>query len=341
MKAIRGNIFHRHLLLFGHAIGYRWKYFKKERSRHIRIWTSSAGVQLQFLESVCPQWGYNRINSFSNEKRMVSRSGFGICCGRIGLIRIHSGQAPIGIWNSGFRDCQRNLEDYSGRFPEKEQCLGGDSIQRETSNACGQASDVSSLFFNINETEGHTMILSDLLAVELYNDSLKMFNQAWDETLPAFWQWFGQTCPGDLYERRLKKVYTDEAYDDTYQQDVVLKISREDAKDWGPWSMTSSSSNSRTCWFVKKRAIKRRQHILPKGLKKKAGDCRFWDVKNVCAPKEENLHSNITRQRKEKAKGIGQDAQSTVTIQENDKYARKPGNSPSGKRVVLRVLSAK
>ena len=40
-------------------------------------------------------------------------------------------------------------------------------------------------FFNINETQGHSMNLSDLLNVELYNDNLKMFNEAWEETLLA------------------------------------------------------------------------------------------------------------------------------------------------------------
>ena len=33
-------------------------------------------------------------------------------------------------------------------------------------------------FFNINKTQYQTMNLSDLLNVELYNDNLKMFNQA-------------------------------------------------------------------------------------------------------------------------------------------------------------------
>ena len=41
------------------------------------------------------------------------------------------------------------------------------------------------LFFNIDESQGHTMNLSDLLCVELYNDNLKMFDEAWEETLQA------------------------------------------------------------------------------------------------------------------------------------------------------------
>ena len=40
-------------------------------------------------------------------------------------------------------------------------------------------------FFNINKTQGHTMNSSDLLLVELYNDNVKIFNHAWEETLLA------------------------------------------------------------------------------------------------------------------------------------------------------------
>ena len=105
---------------------------------------------------------------------------------------------------------------------------------------------------------------------------------------------------------------------------LFWKGSREDAKDWGPWSMTSSNSNSRTCWFLKT-SDQETAAYSSKGSEEEGRDCRFWDVKNVCAPKEENLHSNMTRQRKEKAKGIGQGARSTVTIQQNDNMPESQG----------------
>ena len=38
-------------------------------------------------------------------------------------------------------------------------------------------------FFNLSKTEAHTMNLNELLDVGLYSDNLKMFNQAWEETL--------------------------------------------------------------------------------------------------------------------------------------------------------------
>ena len=43
------------------------------------------------------------------------------------------------------------------------------------------------LFFNVKKTQEHTINLSDLRNVELYYDIVKMFNQAWEETLLASW----------------------------------------------------------------------------------------------------------------------------------------------------------
>ena len=37
--------------------------------------------------------------------------------------------------------------------------------------------------FIINKTQGPTMDLNDLLNGELYTDNLKMYNQAWEETI--------------------------------------------------------------------------------------------------------------------------------------------------------------
>ena len=55
------------------------------------------------------------------------------------------------------------------------------------------------------------MNLSDLLDVELYNDDLKLFNQAWEETL--FGYVVDEGVLENLYERKVKKVYTHEACD--------------------------------------------------------------------------------------------------------------------------------
>ena len=71
---------------------------------------------------------------------------------------------------------ERNHEDNSCRIQEKDLFLVRNSIPKQTSSACGQA---TYLFVSMNKTQEHTMNLSDLLHVELYNDNLKMFNQAW------------------------------------------------------------------------------------------------------------------------------------------------------------------
>ena len=49
------------------------------------------------------------------------------------------------IQSPRFQDCQRNHEDCSRRAQEKDQFLGGDSIQEQTSNACGQPNHVSNV----------------------------------------------------------------------------------------------------------------------------------------------------------------------------------------------------
>ena len=55
------------------------------------------------------------------------------------------------------------MEDNTCRIQDKDQLLGGDSIQIQTSNAYGQANHDS--FININRTREHTMNLNDLLSV--------------------------------------------------------------------------------------------------------------------------------------------------------------------------------
>ena len=58
------------------------------------------------------------------------------------------------------------------------------------------------------------MYLSDSLNVELYNDNLKMFNQAWEETVLASGKDFYELVLEILYERQVKNVCTHEARDD-------------------------------------------------------------------------------------------------------------------------------
>ena len=67
------------------------------------------------------------------------------------------------------------------------------------------------------------MNLSDLLDVELYNDSLKMFNQAWEETLLAFGHDLGEGVLKNLCERQVRKSTLMTHVMTLHQQDIVLK----------------------------------------------------------------------------------------------------------------------
>ena len=60
-------------------------------------------------------------------------------------------------------------------------------------------------FFNINNTQEHTMNLSGLLRVELYNDNVKIFNHAWEETLLALVSDLDEYVLENLYERQANK----------------------------------------------------------------------------------------------------------------------------------------
>ena len=85
---------------------------------------------------------------------------------------------------------------------------------------------------------------------ELYNDNLKMFNQAWEETLAAL--------GNDLDEGVLEQWESPHSWRTLHRctsLTLFWKRSREATGNPGPWWMTSSSSNSRTCWLLKKSSV--------------------------------------------------------------------------------------
>ena len=61
------------------------------------------------------------------------------------------------------------------------------------------------------------MNLSDFLNVELYDDNLEMFNQAWEETLWAL--------GNDLDEHILEKLYERHVQQCTLQRNAVAFVS--------------------------------------------------------------------------------------------------------------------
>ena len=72
-------------------------------------------------------------------------------------------------------------------------------------------------------TQGHTMNLSDLLVVELFFDNLKMFNQAWEETLQVYCNGLDEHVLENLCERLVKKSAPMKHAMTLYQQDIVLR----------------------------------------------------------------------------------------------------------------------
>ena len=54
--------------------------------------------------------------------------------------------------------------------------------------------------FDINKTQGRAVGLTDLLNIELYNDNLKQFNQAWEEMLLSL----DKGVDGEMFEHLCK-----------------------------------------------------------------------------------------------------------------------------------------
>ena len=67
------------------------------------------------------------------------------------------------------------------------------------------------------------MNLNDLLTVESYNDNLKMFNRAWEETSAAMGNDVDEGVVGNLYERQVREATLMKNALTFYQQDIVLK----------------------------------------------------------------------------------------------------------------------
>ena len=100
---------------------------KMKESATFKFEFVTASVKIQFLERLFSQRSYKRIHSSSIEQRLRGLNCFAIYYGRSKPFRIHFGQAPHRIWNSGFKDCKRNLPDYSDWIQEQDLFLGGDS----------------------------------------------------------------------------------------------------------------------------------------------------------------------------------------------------------------------
>ena len=132
----------------GRAISYRWKCSKNDRIRDIRIWIAANSSSIgQRLVSI------NSLVSITDE---VNHSGFIFDKDHIEC-EILDSKIAKGIFKIIPTEFKRKI------------CFL-DEIQ-------------VFLCFHINKTQKHTMILSDLFDVELYDENFKIFNQVWEETL--------------------------------------------------------------------------------------------------------------------------------------------------------------
>ena len=59
--------------------------------------------------------------------------------------------------------------------------------------------------FDINKTQGREVGLTDLLNIELYNDNLKQFNQAWEEMLLSLDRGVDEEMLPNVYEGQIRR----------------------------------------------------------------------------------------------------------------------------------------
>ena len=185
-------------------------------------------------------------------------------------------------------------------------------------------------FFNIHKNQVHTMNLNDLLHVELYNDNLKMFNQAREEHIISPRQDLDEGVLESFFEKQLGKSTLMKNALTLYLSDVVLK--REPRSFQKLRTMVNDILRPAAAGhvdFSKKsdQETEQQQHTLLKELKKKA---KFVDLgrQEDRARKAEHGLSNVTQQRKGKAQKLDQEAPLTETIPQKD---RTTGENPSGK----------
>ena len=154
-------------------------------------------------------------------------------------------------------------------------------------------------FFNINKTQEHTMNLSDLLLVELYNENVKIFNHAWEETLLAQVSDLDEHFLENLYERQANTFTLMKNAMTLCRQDILAKKNQEATTDLRSMvndileqqqqkmliSQNERARDGAAAAYSSKRSEERRKYL------------RSWDIKKARAEKAENALSNLTLQR--------------------------------------------
>ena len=122
---------------------------------------------------------------------------------------------------------------------------------------------------------------------------------------------------------------------------LFWKGSREDAKDWGPWSMTSSSRQQQNMLISQKERSRDGSIFFKRGRRRRQRLSILGCQKCLCSKGGESSFEHDTAK---KGKGKGNRSRRPVHSDNSAErqYARKPGNSPSGeKKIVFRVSTAK
>ena len=175
------------------------------------------------------------------------------------------------------------------------------------------------------------MNLSDMLDVELYNDSLKMFNQAWEETLVALGDDLGEGVLENLCERQVWKSAFMKHVMTLHQQDIVLK---KEPRSYAKLRTVVNHilEHQQQNMLISQKERSRDRAAVHKEQKKKAKIVDLGCQKGR-ARKADKVLLKLTWQRKSRAKDIDQEGRSNkTTISAEPPNARKTGKSISKRR---------
>ena len=141
------------------------------------------------------------------------------------------------------------------------------------------------------------MNLNDLLNVELYNDNLKMFNLAWEETLLAPGNDLDEHVLENLHEAQVRESTSRRTYWHYISKTLFWKGSREATRDEGRWWMTSfeqqQAARSRNFVVMIESVITGTHRIANYSKKKKHVE---WDrIVHSFTAKEETIYQSSTK----------------------------------------------
>ena len=181
-------------------------------------------------------------------------------------------------------------------------------------------------FFNINETQVHTMNSSELLLVELYNDNVKIFNHASEETMLALVVDLDEHVLENLYERQANKFTLMKSAMTLFHQDVLVQKNQQATTDLRSMvkDILQQQQQQKMLISQNERARDRAAAAYSlKGPEEKGKYLRSLDIKKARAGKAENVLSNLSLQIKGKTKEIDQGAQVQETIPQKDNIPQR------------------